>query len=506
VPEVLQAASSCPQTCYNTSVTNLKPQSAVLLTRISDARNGITAGVDDQRADLLRYAQALGWRVSHVIEENDTSAFKRRVVALPGGGKALRTFRPKFREALDMLQSGRADGLLVLDLDRLARDPRDLEDLIDVVESRKPPIPVESITGSLRLGNDPDISMARVMVAMANKSSRDTARRVARARQRQAEEGRPRHGGKRPFGFEEGGVIVNEVEAAAIRKAADSIIAGVSLRQTLADLRRSGVPTVTGVPWTAIALRDILTRPRNAGLVVYQGSILEGVKADWDPILSRETWEAVTAILTDPARRTTPGNTPRWLGSLIYRCGHPDCLDADPPSLLRVSTSGNRPRPTYRCMERAHLTRVAEDLDEYISAVLCARLARSDMRDLMPPREPGKSDTGELALQANALRERMKEAKDLWEAGVLSAADLTTRHTRMSDELAKVQDQLRTVSGNNPVADLAGRKDAAEAWAKLDLGRRRAILQALATVWVLPLTKPPGRAPFDPDRIRIEWK
>jgi hypothetical protein len=293
-----------------------------------------------------------------------------------------------------------------------------------------------------------------------------------------------------------------------IRKAADSIVAGVSLRQTLADLRRSGVPTVTGVPWTAIALRDILTRPRNAGLVVYQDSILEGVTAAWDPILTRETWEAVTAILTDPARRTSPGSTPRWLGSLIYRCGHPDCIDVDPPSTLRVSTSGNRPRPAYRCMEHAHLTRVAEDLDQYISAVLCARLARSDMADLMPPRSRSGSDasTGELALQANALRERMKEAGDLWEDGTITAAEFKTRRARMNDELAKVQDQLRTVSGNNPIADIAGRRDAAEIWQQLDLGRRRAILQALATVWVLPLTKPPGRAPFDPDRIRIEWK
>jgi hypothetical protein len=45
--------------------------------------------------------------------------------------------------------------LLALDLDRIARDPRDLEDLIDVVESHTPHVPVESVTGSLRLANEP---------------------------------------------------------------------------------------------------------------------------------------------------------------------------------------------------------------------------------------------------------------------------------------------------------------------------------------------------------------
>lgn len=85
----------------------------------------------------------------------DTSAFKRRTVALPGGRKAERVVTPGFRRALELLQSGQADGLLALDLDRIARDPRDLEDLIDVVESHTPHVPVESVTGSLRLANEP---------------------------------------------------------------------------------------------------------------------------------------------------------------------------------------------------------------------------------------------------------------------------------------------------------------------------------------------------------------
>jgi site-specific DNA recombinase len=481
------------------------PQRAVLLTRISDARNGETAGVDDQRADLLKHAAALGWGVGKIIEENATSAFKRRKVALPDGRKVQRVIRPGFREALDLLQSGRCDGLLALDLDRIARDPRDLEDLIDVVESRTPRIPVESVTGSLRLANDADVTMARVMVAMGNKSSRDTARRVSRARQRQAEEGRPRHGGKRPFGYEPDGLVVNPSEEAEIIKAADAILAGVSLRQITADLRRRGVPTVTGVPWTTAALRDVLLRPRNAALVQYQGEILEGATAAWPAILEREQYEAVVSILKDVNRRTSPGNTPRWLGSLIYRCGHPDCIDLDPPSTLVVGTSGKRPQPAYRCPTKAHLARVAIPLDAFVSAVLCARLARADAVDLLP-RKGNAVDTAELARQANALRERIAEAGDLWESGVLSKADFKVRQARLVEKLAGVQSKLQSAAGSSPVADLAGRPDVAEVWERLDLGRRRAILDTLMIVYVMPLPHPPGRAPFDPTTIKIVWK
>ena len=479
----------------------------MLLTRISDARNGDAAGVTDQQADLRKRAAQLGWGTGEVIIENDTSAFKRRTVALPDGRKAERVVRPGFRRALELLQSGQADGLLALDLDRIARDPRDLEDLIDVVESRKPHVPVESVTGSLRLANDADITMARVLVAMANKSSRDTARRVSRARLRQAEEGRPGHGGRRPFGYDDGGLVVRESEAAEIRKATDAILAGVSLRQVTADLRRRKVPTVTGAAWSSVAWKDVLLRPRNAGLVVYRGEVLEGVPAAWPAILPRDTWEAMAAVLTDPNRRTSPGNTPRWLGSLIYRCGHPDCIELDPPSTLRVTMSGGKHvRPAYRCFNHAHLTRVAEPLDMHVSAVLCARLARKDAVGLLPTSRADRIDTTALASEANALRERIREAKDLWESGVLSAADLKSRQARLAEKLTRVQAELHSAAGHNPVADLAGRPDAAEVWLGLDLGRRRAILDAVAIVWVLPLAKPPGRAPFNPDSVKIKWK
>jgi site-specific DNA recombinase len=52
--------------------------------------------------------------------------------------------------------------------------------LIDLVEYHKRP--VETVTGNIDLRTSNGRAMARVLVAMANKSSEDTARRVARAR------------------------------------------------------------------------------------------------------------------------------------------------------------------------------------------------------------------------------------------------------------------------------------------------------------------------------------
>ncbi len=67
------------------------------------------------------------------------------------------------------------------DIDRLTRDSRNLEDAIEVVEHFGKPI--IDITGSLDLLTDNGRTMARVIVATANKSSADTARRVRRKHQ-----------------------------------------------------------------------------------------------------------------------------------------------------------------------------------------------------------------------------------------------------------------------------------------------------------------------------------
>jgi site-specific DNA recombinase len=470
------------------------PRNAILMTRISDARNGDEIGVADQEADERALAERLAWGVGRVIVENDTSAYKRKRTRLPDGSYALRTERPGFREALDLLAAGQADGLIAHDLDRAVRDPRDLEDLIDVVESRSPRIPVESVTGSLKLANDGDVTMARVLVAVANKSSRDTGRRVARARLRQAMEG-AYGGGRRPFGFEADGRTQRPDEAAEIVRAADALLAGVSLRQVTLSLRNRNIPTVTGRPWDPAAVRDMLRRPRNAGIAVYRGE--EVGRGSWEAVLPEEQWRAVVALLNDPSRRTSPGNTPRWLGSGVYICGL--CGNT-----MRVQSPGKR-RPTYRCRTSAHLMRSAPRLDEFVEEVLVQRLSQQDIAPSLARKD---ADTGAAETEAAAIRVRLTEAGDLWESGTLTAAEYKLRSARLRERLAQIEAQLATEMTRSPLDDVVGAEDVRTVWDGLDLGRKRAILQALAVVTVLPA--PRGRGPsgayFDPESVQFTWR
>ena len=277
--------------------------------------------VERQEQDGRALAHRRGDEVVEVYVENDTSAYKRRKIRVPDGTTALRVYRPEYRRALADLAEGVIDVLICYDLDRMVRDPRDLEDLIDVVEStgRK----AISVTGSLQLENNAGITMARVGVAVANQSSRDTARRVARAREATVAAGQWPGGGRRAYGLTADRRAVVADEADVIASIAADVLAGRTINAIKDRLNAEGVPTASKRKegWSSGAVRHVVTKPAVAGLLVHKGEIVG--KAPWPAILDEETWRQVCDELS--------GRTPRadnrlryWLSGILL-CSYDDC-------------------------------------------------------------------------------------------------------------------------------------------------------------------------------------
>jgi site-specific DNA recombinase len=117
-----------------------------------DERRGVTRQAEDAVSAVVDGDGVVVWEAV----ENDTSAFKKRRVRVSDGDGgyrwAWRVIRPKWEKALGMIRGGQADCLLVVDLDRLTRDPRDLEDAIELVEHFG--ALVADVTGALDLTTD----------------------------------------------------------------------------------------------------------------------------------------------------------------------------------------------------------------------------------------------------------------------------------------------------------------------------------------------------------------
>jgi DNA invertase Pin-like site-specific DNA recombinase len=304
-------------------------------------------GITRQKEDITALTERLGGEVAKWYPENDTSAYKKRRIRLPNGRSVWRVYRPEFRRMLADYEDGNIDGIIFYDIDRLARQPRDLEDLIDLVEYYKRP--VETVTGNIDLRTSNGRAMARVLVAMANKSSEDTARRVARAKLQIAQEGNGSRftGSRRRFGYREDGSL-NETEAALIRDAAKRFMAGESWNGIAKHFRSSGIRPVYANIWSMTSIRQVLLSPSIAGIAVYNGSLREEnktgrpknlysdpeavalkdaagryVMGNWKPVLSVNEWKALVA--ESEARRKgqtfSARGTRKYLLTGLLRCG-----------------------------------------------------------------------------------------------------------------------------------------------------------------------------------------
>ena len=514
---------------------------ADLYLRLSDLRvedlnsDGESKGLVEHERLLRRRAGALGWTVGEVIVENDmingkpkpASAFKRKKVRLADGTTVLRVIRPGFTRLLDRLRHGRSQAVLAVDLDRTVRDPRDLEDLIDIVQETG--ANAQSLSGSLRFtdgGTDSEITLARVMVTMANKASRDTSRRVSAARLRQAVNGEW-GGGRRPFGFCGGppqvgtgdpaeyvcrwhggrdclaGITRVEAEADVIADCAQRLLEGATLRSLAAELREGDVPTVTGAPWSAEGLRDILLRPRNAGFMVYDGKILEGVAAPWKPIIGPEVFFAVRDLLTDASRRSGPGAAPRWVGTGIYRCGvcTPPGVEMGRPVTVQVTLGGRAPR--YKCRQHNHLTRNQAHVDAAVFAHVVYALTHPRAFELLTEPAP-EVDVEGLRAQRAAIGQRLKRILADELRGLETREYAREARREAAAMIAEIDEQLHASVGSDPLAPLVNAPDPVKAWRDAPLADKRVVIDRLMTVTILR-TQRKGRG-FDPATLHIEPK
>lgn len=471
---------------------------AGIYARISQDRDGSRLGIERQEQDCRALASSLGWEVRQVYTDNDISAYS---------GKR----RPRYEELLDDIRAGSLDGVVAWHPDRLHRSPVELETYIDL--SEKFAIQTNTVqAGAWDLSTPSGRAVARTLGAWARYESEHKGQRIRRARQQQAKAG-GWHGGIRPYGFEKDGVTIRPAEAAEIVKATEAVVSGVSLRSLVRDLNERGIPTATGRgPWTSVALKDTIMRPRTAGLSSYRGEIVGS--ATWPAIVSEDTWRAACAILLDPSRRTNGGRggTIRWLGSGLYKCGV-----CEQPQ-LRVGAGGSVKRHTYRCRNRelrdggGHVTREAATLDAYVEEVIVARLSEPGLLEELVKADTDH-DTSGLHLELVAVRERQDELAALFAAGTITARQLATGTAKLTAKEEELTKAVAAAGRRNPMHIVAGAKDLRALWFGtredrsdgLSLGQRRAILDALMSVTVLPA---PRRRfyHFDKSYVHINWK
>jgi DNA invertase Pin-like site-specific DNA recombinase len=465
---------------------------ALYLRQSRDAE-GNELAISRQREGCLRLCKAKGWNTIREYPDNDRSATN---------GKP----RPAYQQMLKDIAGSKVARVVVWDLDRLHRQPIELEHFMKLADAKQ--LALATVTGDVDLATDNGRLFARIKGAVGMAEvERKSARQKAAAEQRATlDGGGPPWWPQRPFGYDADPdpvtgkwwtakrnptvynvIRLHPTEARLVRDAYSRFLAGAKLYEIAKGWNDDGVTTPRGKAWSGTRVRELLMLARNAGLREFRGEVVG--KGTWPPIVTEETWRAAHAKIT-AKRGDGPYRGRKYLLSGIALCGN--CGAA---LTSHISSRGKRQYGCYRCRK---ISRSGERLDALIIETVVRRLARPDAVEL--------TVTDDEEVDTNALREQRRELEDgLVDLGKKFASAPAAFRQSALDEIQEKLDaidaQLTDAVKVDVFEGVIGADDVGAAFASLDLGRQRTVVDALMTITVLPVGK--GARVFDSDYIDV---
>jgi len=462
------------------------PKSAAIYARISHDPSGERMGVQRQEADCLEEADRRGWSVARVYVDDDLSAFNPR--------KA----RPEYQRLLNDIRLGLRDGVMIWRLDRLHRQPRELEEFIVLCDKNQ--VALATVTGDVDLSSSQGRLLARAWGAFAAHECDVRIERQERANLERARNG-IMGGRQRPYGYEDDGRTVIQAEAAVIKEAAARLLRGESLRSICADLNRRRIPTARRTLWQGAALSRMLSNPRLAAWSTYRGEVVGN--GTWKAILTRRQSDRLRAAFADRVRVTRDGPRRCFLLTGVLRCGR--CGGHMKGGRDRFNT------PRYECavrpgrkwcgrvsihrgdLDASFLDQVFNRLD---SKALPATLERGQLTDANWRTAKSELDAAESRLRALA--------RD-YAAEFLTRLEWQSARPVLLARVNAARATLRQDRAENVVLEFVGdAEQLRRIWDDLPPSRQRAIASALVeeiVIWPAPNMRPQSG-----DRMLIWWR
>lgn len=325
--------------------------------------------IGTQLADSRQLAESRGLRL--VAEYSDEAASAFKADRGPGLAQAL-----EHAERLAAEQG--ACALIVQHTDRLARgDGVQARHLIEIVLwAAKAGVELLSLQDpEMVSGGELGLLMGAIGGMRNHQDSKRKGAAVKSGIRRRAVDRRQFIGGRRPFGYRHrdtrpdgggtGPLVIDEAEAAIVRRIFAEYLAGSSQRSIANGLnasedgKRPQVPTLTGAKWYATTIAGMLQNGLYAGRVTIGDESYPAVAADGTPtvpaIIDPETWQAATERRTTLAQTPGRGRGRRTTGTHLFTSGLLRCGCGAPMSPVRKRTrTPGQDYERYVCTKRLH--------------------------------------------------------------------------------------------------------------------------------------------------------
>lgn len=454
----------------------MNPRRCAVYLRISLDQTGEMLAIERQREDALKLAAAREWTVVSWYIDNSITASKANVT------------RPEYNRMVADYEAGAFDAIICYDLDRFTRQPRQLEDWIDAAEKRG--LALVTLNGEADLQTDAGRLFARIKVAVAKSEVERKSARQRRAQRQRAELGRPAKG-IRPTGYTLDGDIVDE-EARIVRTIFDRFAAGDSVRGIATWLTSEGFETRRGGPWVPGSIKAILTNARYAGRSLYKGEDVGD--GEWPALVGLDQFLAVQARFAVQARAPR-ARARKYLGSGVYLC---ECGE----TVWASSTVAGKPELFRYICRRRHYSRYGQPIDEYVTDLVRARLARPDLAMLLAG--AGVERLAELALDRNMLAQRIATIESDYLTQLIDGRMYRAAMEMARAELADVQREETRIAASNGPLSVLGAPRPVLAYDEAPRGVQARVVGVLLNVTLHPSPRG-GQRGFNPDSVGIEW-
>jgi site-specific DNA recombinase len=420
---------------------------AALYARISQKDADVPA-VENQLANLRALAATEGYTIVGEYKDDGLSGYSG-------------IERPDWLRLLDGLGRGEFDVVLAVAEDRFTR--RSEEKTAFLASSARAGVTWHTLAGGkVDPGTAHGGLIGTVTGALAEYESHVRAERIRRSVADRLAQGKDL-GGPRPFGWEVDRLTERKVEADLLRDAYEAVLNGKSLKSIAAAWNASGVRrdrakgnADTSPGWRPQTVRNALLRERNCGRLVVKGVAYAD---DRPKIVEPETFEAVKAILENPARAPKRGPVGRWTASGTVRC-------AACGSYLSLVYNKSRKKsgvesvPTLRCSPDSRPMNKRGPGHAYMrAAALEAELSRHvETEVLLRTSEPGSLSVGPVGIPALRVRiaQLTAERDHVQAVAMLPGANLAMAGKRLA-ELAVEVEQTQADLDERLAADVASR-------------------------------------------------
>jgi site-specific DNA recombinase len=462
----------------------------VIYGRVSRDHRQLGRSVEEQIGECLAWADREGWQVVKTIKETASAS------------RFARVGRQFWLEVLDTIRAGEADALLTWEASRATRDITAYAELRNICTSAN----VQwGYSGRLYDLADRDSRFRTGLDALlAEDEAARTSERIKRAVRHAALAGRVH--GKNLYGYRR---VYDDATRALLRvepdpdqapvvcEAARRVLAGDTLYQiaksfnqrNLAPRRNAYKEHRQRLGWTAVAIKQMLIQPAYAGLRQHNGEIV--AEATWPPLIKRDDFDKIRAILFDPARGRLRNDTAVHLLSGIARCsvcGGQMRVGLQNDGKPVSAPDGRRVQPkyhTYICQGVPgkggfHTAIKCSFLDDMVVEAVISRLERPDVAELLAgPNDARAEQRTQLRTEIEGYRTWLEQVREraMREQNLELLFDQETRTQPLIDA---AQRKLNRLADLDPaVAELVGHPQPREEWEKLSLAGRRQVIVAL---------------------------